>query len=349
MIDYSLLRNLAFKFDPETAHHLFSTLYQKAPFLISPFFKPIELSNKYQVNSKNLNWNFPVGLAAGFDKDGLVTLPLAQMGFGSIEVGTVTPEPQMGNPKPRIFRLPEDKSLRNSMGFPGSGMNEVLKRIEKFNNRNFSLGINLGKNKLTPDEEAYKDYEILYEKFAPFSDYLVINLSSPNTPGLRDLQKSESLEIILNAVKRPRDLLNKPLFLKISPDINFKDIDDILKLANKFALSGIIATNTTIIPELGKGGVSGNLLKEKASFLRKELLKKMKDYPEMDLIGVGGIDSFDDLKQFWDAGGKFAQIYTSFIYQGTNILFEIQKGIDDLLKKNNCQNLNEYFSKRVLP
>jgi dihydroorotate dehydrogenase len=345
MVNYNSLKKFALKMDPEKAHHLFLTLFQKTPYLIKPFYKPIQSHDKYRVKSKNLNWDFPIGLAAGFDKDALVTKELANMGFGSIEIGTITPKPQVGNPRPRIFRYPKQLSLRNSMGFPGDGMKIISKRIDSLKNRNFSLGVNLGKNKTTSEKEACLDYQVLYEEFAPKCDYLVINLSSPNTPGLRELQKADSLEIILKAVDEKRKIAPRALFLKISPDLNLDDLDDIITVADKYNLSGIVATNTTIREDLGPGGVSGELLKDKARIMRLEVLKRLKAYPNMDLIGVGGINSFAEVKEFFENGGKFLQIYTSFIYSGADILHEIQEGIDDFLKEHKCLCLEDYFTK----
>jgi len=227
------------------------------------------------------------------------------------------------------------------MGFNNLGADGVYENILNCKKNGKILGVNLGKNKTTPQEKAWEDYLILYKKFAPVTDYLVINVSSPNTPGLRNLQGTDSLREILEGLKQARLEQDIPLFIKISPDLSHQDIPGILELSSDYKLAGLIATNTTIMNDKGPGGVSGKLLSDKASQMRKLILKHLENYPDLELIGVGGISSFDDLWEFWCAGGKAAQIYTSFIYQGPKVLWDMQAQIDRAIELNAVNNFQE--------
>lgn len=326
--------------DPEFIHEHSMNLLSKAP-LASEFFQKELVGDIYKVDLSHLSWPFPVGLAAGLDKNALAFEFFSRLYFGAIEVGTVTPKEQVGNPKPRLFRFVEEESLRNKMGFNNDGADKVYDHIFGRPRNGKLLGVNLGKNKITPIEKAWEDYVALYSKFSSIADYLVMNISSPNTPGLRGLQESGSLKEILESLEEVRKKNHCPLYLKISPDIDFSHVKPIVELAKSFNLAGIIATNTTIIEQLGEGGISGKLCLEKSKKVREWLLQETRECQSLDIIGVGGISCFKDLKDFWMAGGKVIQIYTSFIFQGPSVLEDIKKGIDETLKINDLKNLNE--------
>ncbi len=288
-------------------------------------------------------WDFPVGVAAGLDKDAEAIDFFANVGFGAIEVGTVTPRAQQGNAKPRVFRLKRDLSLRNSMGFPNDGASAIKTNISK-HHKNIVVGINIGKNKLTPEESAIEDYLFLLNHFYKQADYIAINISSPNTPGLRDMQKGDMLNDLLSKLIEARNALgDKPLYLKISPDLSEPEIKNIVQVAIDNKLDGIIATNTTIMREKGDGGVSGKLLAKKSKEVRDQVLRLTKNIPDFEIIAVGGIWNFQDLLAFWKGGGKFVQVYTAFIYQGPNLLKDIQEEIDNLLQEKNLTSLEEFI------
>ncbi len=334
---------MAFQLDPEKAHTLTLKTLSCFPRLSLNVGCRKNQTSKYWVKEGRMCWHFPIGLAAGLDKNGECLHYFSHVGFGGVEVGTITPRPQPGNEKPRLFRYPEEKSLRNRMGFNNQGADGLLNRVLEFKEKSVPLGINLGKNKTTTQEHAVDDYVELYQKFSPIADYLVINVSSPNTPGLRDLQKVDQLKIILEGIGPYRQKEDPPLFLKISPDMNLDDCEGVVQLCSDYQLEGIIATNTTIMKEKGPGGISGDLLYKRSHIIRLRLLELTRDMP-LSIIGVGGISEFRHLWDFWKAGGKFCQIYTSFIYQGPFILEKFEREIDRVLKKNGCQNLMELLS-----
>lgn len=328
--------------DAEKAHELSIKALSNFPLAMSDAFGgDIEGSERYRVKLNSMDWNFPVGLAAGLDKNAKAINFFSRIPFGAIEVGTVTPLPQVGNDRPRLFRYVDEESLRNCMGFNNDGAEEVLKNILSSDKLSKKLGVNLGKNKITEAENAHLDYLSLYKTFKDHCDYLVINVSSPNTPGLRDLQRHESMREIFESLEEERKTSSTPLFIKISPDLPLDSLEGIVHLAREFKLSGIIATNTTIMKERGAGGVSGKLLSERGRLVREKLLDIMRGTPELDLIGVGGISSFDDVWDFWKMGGKVCQIYSSFIFQGPTVLQEIKAGIDQKLLDNNLSNVQD--------
>jgi dihydroorotate dehydrogenase len=341
---YELFKPIAFSLDPEFIHDNALNLAAQRPSLLSSAVPKVKHSHKYQTKGYHISWSFPVGLAAGLDKNAKALSFFDKLGFGAVEFGTVTPKAQYGNPKPRIWRYPAESNLRNAMGFPNQGAIATLQNVKSFCG-NCKLGANIGKNKLSDGEQVFEDYASLYRDFAKYSDYLVINVSSPNTPGLRNLQGKEFLEKILMAIAPYREECSKPLFIKIAPDVNISNLEDFVSVASDFRLEGIVATNTTIEHQLGAGGLSGQCLIKKSARIRNQLLSMMKG-TQMDLIGVGGISSFEQVKEFWDNGGKFVQVYTSFIFQGPKLLIDIQKGIDDLLKSNGAKNLTEYFCQK---
>ncbi len=343
---YSIFKQIAFQGDPEFVHDQTINLMSRFPRSAKIFNQLAD--PKYACNVGNLKWSFPIGLAAGLDKNGKCLEFFSQLLFGAIEVGTVTPKPQSGNSKPRLFRYVAEESLRNAMGFNNDGAEALLNHIEHYKTSKYPqrlVGVNLGKNQVTALEDTHKDYQFLYDYFAHIADYLVINVSSPNTTNLRSFQSVEPLEKLLASLALARAKVPKPLFLKVAPDLEEREIEDIVEVVHKHKLAGIIATNTTRIESLGTGGVSGKLLKTKATLVRKTILHYLKKYPELEFIGTGGVDNFEDLLNFWKEGGKVMQIYTAFIYQGPAILTHFKQEIDKALIKYNAQNVNELIAK----
>lgn len=279
----------------------------------------------------------PVGLAAGFDKDAMLIDELASFGFGFIEIGTLTPEPQPGNDKPRLFRLPIDNALINRMGFNNNGVEGAVIRLRKRKSK-VIVGGNIGKNKVTSNENAVDDYNACFEALYPYVDYFVVNVSSPNTPNLRELQEKEPLEKLLNAVKALSQAKEKPkpILLKIAPDLTESQLRDVVEILKETKTDGVIATNTTIsrdglktsaqtIFAIGNGGLSGKPLSDRSteviSFLRKELGK---NFP---IIGVGGIMTPEDAIEKLKAGADLIQIYTGFIYEGPGFIKRINQAL----------------------
>ncbi len=331
---------MAFKLDAEVAHEL--TI--KSMNYLAPWVNNRPSDPRFHCSSFGLNFKNPIGLAAGLDKNAEAISFLSYLPFGFIEVGTVTPVPQAGNAKPRLFRYPDEESLRNCMGFNNLGMDLVFKNIENANRREKILGVNLGKNKITPNELAKNDYATLYQKFAPIADYLVINVSSPNTPGLRDLLQDSGLREIFQEVALKRKVCARPLLVKVSPDMTHEELTSVVELVKEFNLTGIIATNTTIMPERGAGGVSGKLLFQKARLTRQYLLEQLKETPEIELIGVGGFGSFEDCLDFWSRGGKLIQLYSSFVFQGPKILHDIERQLGLEMTKRKVTSFEEFRS-----
>ena len=279
----------------------------------------------------------PVGLAAGFDKDAKIVDELACMGFGFIEIGTVTPKPQAGNEKPRLFRLPEDKAIINRMGFNNEGAIAAVERLKK-RKSSVVIGGNIGKNKVTPNEKAFEDYEYCFEALYPVVDYFVVNVSSPNTPNLRELQGKEPLTKLLQSVihlNKKKDK-PKPILLKIAPDLTDGQLDDIVSIVKEIHLDGLIATNTTISREglktsdvtvqaIGAGGLSGMPVRARSTEVLKYLRAQLgADFP---IISVGGIMAPEDALEKLSAGASLVQIYTGFIYEGPSLVKRINKAI----------------------
>lgn len=324
------IRPFLFLFDPEKIHHFtFSFLKILA---LAPFAKKI-LSAFYSTENQKLErelfgikFKNPIGLAAGFDKDAKLIDELACLGFGFIEIGTLTPEPQVGNDKPRLFRLPEDQGMINRMGFNNEGVLAAVERLRKRKSK-IIVGGNIGKNKITPNDKAVADYNYCFEALYPYVDYFVVNVSSPNTPGLRELQEKEPLRNLLLHVKKLSGLKekSKPVLLKIAPDLTTSQLDGIIEILLSTKTDGVIATNTTIsrerlatsaeiISSIGNGGLSGKPLSKKSTEVISYLRSKLgKNYP---IIGVGGIMSPDDALEKIKAGADLIQIYTGFIYEG---------------------------------
>jgi dihydroorotate dehydrogenase len=283
-----------------------------------------------------LSFKNPVGLAAGFDKNAEYIEDLASFGFGFIEIGTVTPLPQPGNPKPRMFRLPADEGLINRMGFNNQGVDVVADRLSRVERNGLIIGGNIGKNKTTPNEKAVDDYVICFDRLFDVVDYFVVNVSSPNTPGLRELQEKEPLLHILNTLQKrnTKDGLSKPILLKIAPDLSEAQLDDIVEIVLESKIAGLIATNTTLNRDglasaktlTGEaGGLSGKPLSQRATEVIAYLNKKSKN--AFPIIGVGGIHSAKDALEKLEAGASLVQIYTGFIYEGPGLVKAINKGI----------------------
>jgi dihydroorotate dehydrogenase len=291
------------------------------------------------VEAAGLRWPNRVGLAAGYDKDGVAWRGLARLGFGHVEIGTVTPQPQPGNPRPRVFRLTAERSLINRLGFPGRGADFVAARLEpRRRPRNLIVGVNLGKQRETPIERAAEDYEALMERFAPLADYLAVNVSSPNTPGLRRLERREGLAPLLQRLSRRRGLLTErlgrpvPLLLKLSPDLDDDDLDSALEAIQDAGIDGVIATNTTLsrsgIPARWQdeaGGLSGAALAARSTALVRAITERTGG--KLDILACGGIASPEAAREKLDAGASLVQLYTGLIYEGPALVRRILDGI----------------------
>ena len=325
--------------------------------IIKKIFAP-----KKNIQYSIFNIQFPnrVGLGAGFDKNAKYLNELEALGFGFVEIGTVTPKPQAGNDKPRLFRLPKDKALINRMGFNNDGVEVVAERLKKWKvesgklkvhieqDTNFQLstfnskliiGGNIGKNKTTPNEDAWKDYEICFTALHPYVDYFVVNVSSPNTPGLRELQEKDSLKKILENLQTQnlKFEIQRPILLKIAPDLTTEQLDDVIDLALEINLDGLVATNTTISREnlrstnstvlkIGAGGLSGMPLKQKSNDIIKYISQKTNG--KISIIASGGIFTALDAKESLHSGAALIQVWTGFIYEGPSIVKKICTGIN---------------------
>jgi dihydroorotate dehydrogenase len=368
---YLLLRKIFFLFPPEAVHH-FSMYVMQLLCKVKWIRKLIQRQFCYQnvappITIAGIPFKNCVGLGAGFDKNARYLAVLEALGFGFVEIGTVTPLPQAGNDKPRLFRLPADKALINRMGFNNEGVKAVAVRLKEWREKVRShesgvrssepenkklneisgsrltshdsrliIGGNIGKNKITPNEEAWKDYEICFKELHPYVDYFVVNVSSPNTPGLRALQEKDSLKKILGHLQ----VLNagypfpKPIFLKIAPDLNEEQLKDVADLAMEIKLDGLVATNTTISREglqtpaarleaIGAGGLSGWPLRQRSTAVVRELAQKTNG--QIPIIASGGIFAGPDAKEKLEAGASLVQVWTGFIYEGPGIVKKIIK------------------------
>lgn len=337
---YPLFKKLAFSLDPERAHDL--TIQSMKAF--GKLVPTPKTDSRFETKAFGLTFSGPIGLAAGLDKNGEAISFLTSLPFSHIEVGTVTPKAQEGNEKPRLWRYPQEESLRNRMGFNNYGADVLLENLKSAKRRGKIIGVNLGKNKITPNEEAHLDYATLYRVLAHEADYLVINVSSPNTPGLRDLLGDKGLTTIFEAVNFEREKIRKPLLVKVSPDMPSDQLSSVVGLVNEFKLDGIIATNTTIMPDRGEGGVSGRLLTKKAREARFHLLKELRSsHSQAELIGVGGISDFNELMDFWKAGGNLAQIYSAFIFKGPAFLYEIEEQLKREYTKRGVECFSDFL------
>jgi len=339
---YKLIRSFLFLFSPEWVHYFsMNSLKLLCRIGFKPLIKSLytpTIKNKKQWLLAGLPVRNPVGLGAGFDKNARYLNELECLGFGFVEIGTVTPKPQDGNEKPRLFRLPKDKALINRMGFNNDGVKIIANRLKEWkeNRKNSVLiiGGNIGKNKLTPNEDAWKDYEICFTALHAYVDYFVVNVSSPNTPGLRELQEKESLRKILSHLQtiNATHTNPKPLLLKIAPDLSKEQLDDVIDLAIEIKLDGLVATNTTInkenlktaattITSIGAGGLSGLPLQEHSTKVVSYLCDKLNG--KIPVIASGGIFTGQDATEKLQAGATLVQVWTGFIYEGPAIVKNI--------------------------
>jgi dihydroorotate dehydrogenase len=343
---YSLFRSLLFHLEPETAHRL--TLqairivgnFPLSNWLITQLYK----TPSKPVQAFGLTFKNPIGLAAGYDKDAVAINGLAALGFGHLEVGAVTPKPQPGNPRPRVFRLLEDEAVINRMGFPSKGADFVVHRLKRsnvqtFKQANVRLGLNLGKNKDTPLENAAEDYISLMKTFALLADYLTINISSPNTVGLRRLQGREMLENLLGAIQKEREAALTlpspigrggciPILVKLAPDLSDEELDDSIGVILDKNMDGIIATNTTLAREglrskhqSETGGLSGNPLRVRSEAVLRQVVKRVNG--KIPIVSVGGIMNPEDAKRRLDMGAALIQLYTGLVYEGPGLIKKI--------------------------
>lgn len=326
-------------FGPEQAHLITTTLLKiicKIPggiFLFELLFR--YKNKKLEREVFGIKFENPIGLAAGFDKEAEFIDEFASLGFGFIEIGTITPKGQPGNPKPRLFRLKADEALINRMGFNNQGVEHAVDLLKK-RKSNVIVGGNIGKNKVTPNDEASRDYELCFEALFDHVDYFAINVSSPNTPNLRELQEKEPLkQLLLRLQKRNNNKKHpKPMLLKIAPDLSDEQLDNIIEIVEEVKLAGVIATNTTIsraglrsekkfVEQIGNGGLSGKPVKDRST----QVIKYLKDNARtpFPIIGVGGINSPEDALEKINAGASLIQLYTGFIYQGPKLITRINK------------------------
>ncbi|MEP6584253.1 MAG: quinone-dependent dihydroorotate dehydrogenase [Ginsengibacter sp.] len=353
---YKLLRNMLFWFDAEDVHYFsmnFLRLVCKFPFLKNLLRRKFSIENeRLRRNLFGLSFSNPVGLAAGFDKNAKYLPELSALGFGFVEIGTVTPVRQAGNPRPRLFRLPKDEAIINRMGFNNDGASAIADRLKKYHEKQKTslplnpepiisrmiIGGNIGKNKSTPNEDAWKDYENCFVELHDYVDYFVVNVSSPNTPGLRDLQQKDSLKKILSLLQHLNQTkkIKRPLLLKISPDLSIVELNDIIDLALEIKLDGLVVCNTTIsrenlvtpgevIEKAGTGGLSGKPLGKGSTDITKYIFNKTRG--QIPIVTSGGVFTGNDAKDKISSGASLVQVWTGFIYEGPEIVKNICKVI----------------------
>lgn len=345
MFNYETIKKIMFNFDPETAHKIAEMGLRVLP--------KCRMLNNYMVNRNFVSdpiltqeifgkkFYNPIGLGAGFDKNAHVVNAMMAMGFGYTEIGTMTPKPQDGNAKPRLFRYPEYESIQNAMGFNNHGSYEVANNLKKVYPNVIPIGASIGKNKITPENEALKDYEILIKNFKDICDYMVVNISSPNTPNLRDLQNEEFIKSIFGMAK---EITDTPILLKIAPDMAHETAIELCKTAVECGADGIIATNTTqdysLLPNPKDfGGLSGRILSDKSYEIFKAIAKEL--HGKTTLISVGGISDAEDVYRRIKAGASLVQIYSAFIFQGPSMCRNINNELIELLKKDGYNNITE--------
>lgn len=348
-MNYRTFSSLMSFLPPELLHYLFIKL------LKTSFFNKEKKFNNLKTRLFNKNFENPLGLAAGFDKNAEAVEGALNIGFGFVELGTVTPMPQLGNPKPRVFKIPEFEAVIQRLGFNNDGVESFIENIKKVSNINQAIGVNIGKNKNS--ENLCSDYCFLYQKLEPYADYITINISSPNTPGLRDLQEKGKIEKLINDISKIKK--KKPTFLKISPDISEKNLKNICRMTLKESfITGLILTNTTISREsltqkpiknswkiYEKGGLSGTPLKNQANKLIRSVYELTNG--KIVIIGVGGISSGKDAFEKISLGASLLQLYTSLVYRGPNIVVQILSELSVLLEKKGLQNINDLVGKNI--
>lgn len=344
---FYLVRSFLFMLPAETAHYFTMNLFSiwaKIPpvraFLMKrlqekPFSQPLEIAG--------IRFHNPLGIAAGFDKNARYFNELHLLGFGFVEIGTVTPKPQDGNPKPRLFRLKKDGALINRMGFNNEGVEKVVARLKRGRIEGLIIGGNIGKNKVTPNKEAVNDYMICFEKLFDHVDYFVVNVSSPNTPGLRELQEKDALSAILNALQNENNKKDvpKPIFLKIAPDLTWSQIDEVVSIVEETQIAGIITNNTTIsrdglktndhvLDQIGNGGLSGAPLKDRSRAVLQRVLDQKSNSDRFNVISSGGISTPDEAATRLNMGAQLAQLWTGFIYHGPGLIKKSLKKIEGI-------------------
>ena len=331
-----LLRPVMFRFDAERAHEIGIRALEKG--LAVPFYSNANEFEYGPIERFGLTFANPIGIAAGFDKNALVFNQLSSLGFGFVEVGTVTLQPQKGNEKPRMFRLRDDRALINRLGFNNDGAVAIAERL-KNSKRKCVVGVNIGKNKDVPNEEAVENYLACFEIVYPVADYIAVNVSSPNTPGLRDLQKGENLDELISALEsRNRELGAKPLLVKIAPDLTDQEVDAAVDICTQHSVAGVVATNTTISRDglktknaeaFGSGGLSGKPVAARATQVISQIYKKTNG--KLPIIGVGGIFTAEDAFEKIAAGASLVQAYTGFVYGGPMFARDINQGLERIL------------------
>lgn len=345
MINYQSIKPWLFKLQPENAHHVAETFLRIPNICQVPFNSFLE--SHFITNSILRQELFgrtflnPVGLGAGFDKNATMIRGMQILGFGFTEIGTVTPKPQEGNPKPRMWRHIEEETIQNAMGFNNDGLLKVQKRLKERYPFTTPIGVNIGKNKVTPESEAINDYTTLIKALHELGDYLVVNISSPNTPGLRDLQNEEFIARLFEEAKAITD---KPILLKIAPDMTKEDAVALTKMAVEKGADGIIATNTTIDYSLvkspyDKGGLSGAVLKEKSFEIFEAIAKEL--YGKTTLISVGGVDSAKEAYRRIKAGASLVQILSGLVFHGPDMIKNINTELTELIKADGYSNITQ--------
>lgn len=345
MLSYNNVKKILFLFNPETAHHIAECglKFVGKCKIARNYYEKKNYIDEVCLHQELFGVKFenPVGLAAGFDKNATMIKSMKALGFGFTEIGTMTPMPQDGNPKPRMFRYPEYKTVQNAMGFNNLGSHKVLKNLKKVLPYSFPIGVNIGKNKITPEEFALSDYKSLIKKFEEFADYLVINISSPNTPNLRDLQNEKFINELFTMAQT---LTSKPILLKIAPDMEVNQAIELCKAAVNSGAAGIIATNTTIdyslVPNCKDfGGLSGEVLKEKSRELFKAIAKEL--FGKTILISVGGISDAKEAYIRIKAGASLVQAYSGMIFEGPSMVRKINEGLVELLAEDGYSTISE--------
>ena len=341
-----LIRPAMFRFDAERAHEIGISTLRKG--LAAPFYSNASNFEFGPVERFGLQFANPIGIAAGFDKNALVFNELSSLGFGFIEVGTVTLNPQKGNEKPRMFRLPDDQALINRLGFNNHGAAAISERLKNAK-RKCVVGVNIGKNKDVPNEDAVENYLACFEKIHSVADYIAINVSSPNTPGLRDLQKGENLDELVSALQsRNRELEAKPLLVKIAPDLTDDDIEIAVDICIENRVAGIIATNTTIsrdglktskVDSFGAGGLSGKPLANRSTQVISQIYKRTTG--KLPIIGVGGVFTAADAFAKIAAGASLVQAYTGFVYGGPTFAQDVNRGLERILDAKGFSSFEE--------
>ncbi|WP_254768570.1 quinone-dependent dihydroorotate dehydrogenase [Salinilacihabitans rarus] len=344
---YSRLRPLAFTLPAETAHEL-GTLALRGVGAVGPARAALRYAYRYEhpaleVDAFGATFPNPVGVAAGFDKNAQCTHALAALGFGFVEVGTVTPYPQSGNERPRLFRLREDEAMVNRMGFNGHGMDRVKERLETGGRPDVPLGLNVGKMNTSDEEEAIEDYRRVFDRLSPFADYVVVNVSCPNTPDEFDEGDPDHLRAIFETLEAENDA-DVPILVKIGPDSPEESILDLVGIVEEFDLDGVVATNTTtrrdgLRSENGRewGGLSGKPLEARAT----EVVRTLATHTDLPIVGVGGVDSAESAYEKIRAGASLVQLYTGFIYNGPSTAREINRGLVELLDRDGFSSVEE--------